>query len=158
MTCFYKFVASSPGPPSFWIWPGHEEGIVRSYFLVEVLTLSCREYHWSVVSVRSREERGRRTSPKNWFLPNLSQSHTLSQRVRELSSTLESLYYTTKINKYSDNKQDNFSTLSYLQSLIIDRIECLLLDAGLLFGVLSFVGKKVGLDVGIRVAIAVSSC
>ena len=55
-------------------------------------TLSCRLYHLLLEMVRSREARGMWTSPRNWFLPNLSQSHTLNQRVREFNSDLESLY------------------------------------------------------------------
>ena len=55
-------------------------------------TLSCRLYQLLLEMVRSREARGMWTSPRNWFLPNLSQSHTLNQRVREFNSDLESLY------------------------------------------------------------------
>jgi hypothetical protein len=49
-------------------------------------TLSCRVYQCSLVSLRSREATGSLTSPRNWFLPNLSQSHTLTHRVQEASS------------------------------------------------------------------------
>ena len=58
-------------------------------------------------------------------------------------------------NKHTDI---TISHVSYCQCFIVDWIQCLLFDTGLLFGAFGFVRKKVGLDVGIRVAIAVSSC
>ena len=70
---------------------GEREG-VRVRVLVLALTLSMRVYQWSVLSVRSREERGSLTSPRNWFRPNRSQSHTLSHRVLDDSSDSVNLY------------------------------------------------------------------
>ena len=49
-------------------------------------------------------------------------------------------------------------TFPHLECFIVDWVQCLLLDASLLFGVFGFVRKKVALDVGIRVAVAVGSC
>ena len=70
---------------------GEREG-VRVRVLVLALTLSMRVYQWSVLSVRSKEERGSLTSPRNWFRPNRSQSHTLSHRVLDDSSDSVNLY------------------------------------------------------------------
>ena len=44
--------------------------------------------------------------------------------------------------------------ISYFQCFIVDWVQCLLLDASLLFGVFGLVREEVGLDIGVRVAIA----
>ena len=60
---------------------------------MNLITLSFREYQWSAVSERSREERGICISPRNSFLLNLSQSHTFNQRVRDPTSEAGTMYY-----------------------------------------------------------------
>ena len=68
---------------------GNIQRITREYWH----TLSSNVNHISASLLRSRFARGSLTSPRNWFRPNLSQSHTLSHTVRDDNSDSDNGYY-----------------------------------------------------------------
>ena len=57
--------------------------------------MSVSGHHFSVLVDRSNSDRGTLTSPRNWFLPNLSQSHTLNHKVFSFNS-LSAISYCRK--------------------------------------------------------------
>lgn len=75
------------------------------------LTLSCRGYHLRPGVSNTSYPRGRVTSPRKSFLPNMSECHTESHRVRVVTSDTVIVYFNVSS---KDGFNEFFFTLVFL--------------------------------------------